>query len=75
MVPAAAVIPSPIAFLYVAAIKTSVADFSIAYHPEKFSTFIVGMPLHSTAGHDILPLGKCDLGQCVACGISGGQVK
>ena len=57
MVPAAAVIPSLIAFSYVAAVKRLVAVGSIACHFEKIGAFIAGKPLHSAAKHDITPLG------------------
>jgi len=54
MVPAAAVIPSLIAFSYVAAVKRLVAFASlIACHFEKIGAFIAGKPLYSTAKHDI----------------------
>lgn len=53
MVPAAAVIPSLIAFSYVVAVKKLVAVSSIACHFEKIGVFITGKPLHSTAKNDI----------------------
>jgi hypothetical protein len=58
MVPAAAVIPSLIAFSYVAAVKRLVAVGSIACHFEKIGAFIAGKPLHSAAKHDITTLGS-----------------
>lgn len=53
--PAAAVIPSLIAFSYVVAVKKLVAVSSIACHFEKIGVFITGKPLHSTAKNDIAP--------------------
>jgi len=53
-VPAAAVIPSLIAFSYVVAVKKLVAVVSSACHFEKIGVFITGKPLHSTAKNDIL---------------------
>jgi len=52
-VPAAAVIPSLIAFYYVAAVKMPVAVYSSTYHFEKLGAFIADMSLDSTAKHDI----------------------
>jgi len=52
-VPAAAVIPSLIAFSYVVAVKKLVAVVSTACHFEKIGVFITGKPLHSTAKNDI----------------------
>ena len=54
--PAAAVIPSLIAFSYVVAVKKLVAFSSIACHFEKIGVFITGKPLHSTAKNDIILL-------------------
>ena len=54
MVPAAAVIPSLIAFFYVVAVKKLVAVSSLACHFEKIGVFITGIPLHSTAKNDML---------------------
>jgi len=51
-VPAAAVIPSLIAFSYVVAVKKLVAVTSSACHFEKIGVFITGKPLHSTAKND-----------------------
>jgi len=56
MVPAAAVIPSLIAFSYVVAVKKLVAVVSPACHFEKIGVFITGKPLHSTAKNDIAAL-------------------
>jgi len=53
MVPAAAVIPSLIAFSYVAAVKRLVAFSSVTCHFEKIGAFIAGKPLYSSAKHDI----------------------
>ena len=51
--PAAAVIPSLIAFSYVVAVKKLVAVISLACHFEKIGVFITGKPLHSTAKNDM----------------------
>ena len=52
--PAAAVIPSLIAFSYVVAVKKFVAVISPkACHFEKIGVFITGKPLHSTAKNDM----------------------
>jgi len=74
-VPAAAVIPSPGAFNYVAAVKTPVAAISIARHFEKIGAFIAGLPLYSTAKHDIMANTIWSTWQRVVHGISRGQVK
>lgn len=51
--PAAAVIPSLIAFSYVVAVKKLVAVISSACHFEKIGVFITGKPLHSSAKNDM----------------------
>jgi len=76
-VPAAAVIPSLRAFSYVAAVKIFVALTTKVCHHEKIRAFIAGLPLNSTAWHDIGSV-YADLWIIwwrVASGISGGQVK
>ena len=55
--PAAAVIPSLIAFSYVVAVKKLVAVVSTARHFEKIGVFITGKPLHSSAKND-MPVGS-----------------
>lgn len=52
--PAAAVIPSLIAFSYVVAVKKLVAVSSSACHFEKIGVFITGKPLHSSAKNDMI---------------------
>jgi len=52
-VPAAAVIPSLIAFSYVVAVKKLVAFSSIACHFEKIGVFKSGILLYATAKNDI----------------------
>jgi len=53
-VPAAAVIPSLIAFSYVVAVKKLVAVTSSACHFEKIGVFITGKPLYSSAKNDMI---------------------
>jgi len=54
-VPAAAVIPSLIAFSYVVAVKKLVAHNSFTTcHFEKIGVFITGKPLYSTAKNDMI---------------------
>jgi len=76
-VPAAAVIPSLIAFSYVVAVKKLVAVSSSACHFEKIGVFITGRPLHSTAKND-MPSSREEgrsIWQRGVSSISGGQVK
>jgi len=77
MVPAAAVIPSLIAFSYVVAVKKFVATISSACHFEKIGVFITGKPLHSTAKND-MPAARAagrSIWQRGVDTIGGGQVK
>jgi len=53
-VPAAAVIPSLIAFSYVVAVKKLVAVSSTACHFEKIGVFITGFPLYSSAKNGMM---------------------
>ena len=75
--PAAAVIPSLIAFSYVVAVKKLVAVSSIACHCEKIGVFKSGLPLYATAQNDIALWRQrvCSIWQRVVESICWGQVK
>jgi hypothetical protein len=76
-VPAAAVIPSLIAFSYVVAVKKLVAVSSIACHFEKIGVFKSGPLLYATAKNDISSQrwGECSIWQHGTDGTCWGQVK